>query len=252
MYKRLALTPASDPDEMSVAELLAAHWQLHELYLELPLGKLKGKWTTEDVVNLHARVVDQLFDEGKPHPPPPDTGLDDLSSDFESHSDEQENTWTEPPVDKIEKREMAIINRSGEVQGEVIKVDEILPHFKDFKLRKPYIYLVGGLANHGSTRGDIDVLVSDSDETAPWIRDIVEFRLGRSLPASLSKRLHVHFDRERGPFTNHIELYDLCVERINPDNEVKEMRSDKDEERPANMVESIDELVSFLRNRAAA
>ena len=223
MMKKVDLSPETDPEQMTVAELVTAHWELHGLYNEKKYEKGAKGWSTEDIVNLHAKVVDNLFDKGKAHPAPPDNGLDDLSEDFEDNSDEQKVDWTSPPDKAAAKRELATINRSGVKRGKVIKLLDVLQHFKDFKIRKPYIYLVGGLANHGETDGDIDVLVNDTEDAPEWLRSVIEFRLGRALPTELSKRLQVHFDRARGPFTNFVELYDLRAERVNQGNEVKEM-----------------------------
>jgi hypothetical protein len=230
MMKRLNLSSDTDPESLSLQELLAAHWQLHGLYSDKKFDRGAKGWSTEDIVNLHAKVVDMLFLKGKDHPAPPDNGLDDLSEDFEDSIDEQRVDWTKEPSKSVTKSEFSIINRSGVKRGSVIKVADVLQHFKDFKMRKPYIYLVGGLANHGETDGDIDVLVNDDEETPVWMQDVIAFRLGRALPTELSKRLHVHFDRDRGPFTNFVELYDLRAERVNPDNEVKEMGLSDDDE----------------------
>lgn len=224
MFKVLALSTETNTDKLTKNELVAAHWDLHELYSKAMKSPVKG-WSTEDIVNTHAKVVDRLYSIGVQQPPPPDNGLDELSADFEDYADEQKIDYYEAPVSKVEKRATMPINRSGNKLGEVIKAADVLSYFKDFKLRMPYIYLVGGLANKGETEGDIDILVNESDEEiAPWLRDVIEFRLGRALPAELSKRLQIHFDRSRGPFTDHIELYNLRCERINPDGEIKEMR----------------------------
>ena len=224
MFKRVALTRDMDSDALNKSELIVAHWDLHGLYDEISNGPVKG-WSTEDVVNLHAKVVDKLYSIGVQQPPPPDNGLDELSADFEDHADDQRVDYYEEPATKIEKRDTMQINRSGTQLGDVIKVGDVLSYFKDFRLRMPYIYLVGGLANKGETEGDIDILVNESDEDiAPWLRDVIEFRLGRALPPALSKRLQIHFDRSRGPFTDHIELYNLRCERVNPEGRIKEMR----------------------------
>lgn len=224
MLKAVDLAPGMEVEDMTDAELKAAHWQLHGLFDKEKRSQtgVKG-WSTEDIVNLHARVVDKMFGRKAPHPPPPDNGLDELSSDFEKNAAKQPDWHTEPKV-KIEKREYATINRSGVKQGKEIKIEEVLKHFKTFKMRMPYIYLVGGLANHGKTDGDIDILVNEDGGAAEWMKDIVEFRLGRCLPPELAKRLEIHYDRARGPFTNFVELFDLVSERTNTKNEVKQMR----------------------------
>lgn len=245
MYKALELAPDTDPDDLTAKELVAAHWRLHKLFdQEAGPGRGAEGWSTEDIVNLHARVVDKMGE----HPPPPDNGLDELSEDFEEGAADRPK-WHEEPA---AKRDLSTINRSGEVRGDAIAMADVLPHFKDFKIRKPFIYLVGGLANHGETQGDIDVLVNVEEDTPDWMKQVVEFRLGRALPSDLAERLDVHFDRERGPFTNFVELYDLRAERVNLENEVKEMRDADKAEDPPNLLRSIAELATFARGRADA
>lgn len=215
--KKIDLTPELDPSSLSISELKQAHWDLHLMYRKAAVGKPDEKFSTEDVVNLHARVIDELFNQGVKHPAPPDDGLDDTSSTFENHASEQPD-WT-----KVEKQYQTI-NPSGNVQGGKIELKEVLSYFDTFKLRKPYIYLVGGLANNGSTEGDIDILVKDSPDLPEDFKHALHFRLGRALPGELAERLSIHYDEFHGPFTNYVELFDLTFERVNPENVVKEMR----------------------------
>ncbi|MBI3184709.1 MAG: DNA adenine methylase, partial [Myxococcales bacterium] len=117
--------------------------------------------------------------------------------------------------------DLAPIHPSGEVQGREITLEEVLPHFESFKLRMPFLYLVGGLANNGRTRNDIDVLVRG--RLPEEMRKVIEFRLGRMLPPELSGRLQPLDDEHAGPFTSHVELADLVVE-VRPKLDVKRMR----------------------------
>jgi len=212
-YEKQILRPDSDPGEMTTGELREAHSQLHEMFEQ---GEVKG-FSTEDIVNLHALVVDELMDRGKTHPAPPDNGLDDVSEEFERH-------------EKVEKK-YARIQHSGVKRGEKIQLADVLRHFETFKLRKPYIYLVGGLANNGSTEGDIDILIQDTVELPEELKHAIHFRLGRALPPELAERLEFHFNEFHTPFTNHVELYDLTFERVNPENEIKLMRDEETEKR---------------------
>lgn len=225
MYKALKLAPDTDPEKLTAKELDVAHKQLHELFSrEAQSQQAVEGWSTEDIVNLHARLVDRMYQlGGGGHPPPPDNGLDELSADFERFAEKQPQWWM-IAAEKLQKSEYAEINRSGDKQGPVLKLEDVLQHFKTFKMRRPYVSLVGGLANHGETEGDIDILVNDTAEMPEWMKDVIAFRIGRALPAEIAKRVSLHFDRERGPFTNHVELYDLHCERVNPTNEIKEMR----------------------------
>ncbi len=217
--KQLKLTPSTNPEKLTLDELKEAHWKLHIFYRDMSKGKEIANFSTEDLVNLHALIVDELYRRDTKHPAPPDDGLDDNSSTFENYVESQPK-WTE--VKKYQ-----FIAHSGNEIGEEITLEQVLPYFETFKLRKPYIYLVGGLANHGKTKGDIDILVKDSPDLPEAFKHALHFRLGRALPEELSKRLSIHYDEFYGPFTNYCELFDLTFERVNPANEVKLMR-DKD------------------------
>ena len=238
------------------ADLRGAHRQLHVLYAmesrgEGAKGAAKG-WSVEDVVNLHARVVDRLFERKVTHPAPPDNGLDGASDDFERHLDEQPNDWTKADARAgaaLEKRQYATVNPSGDQRGRKIYLGEVLEHLKSFKLRKPYVYLVGGLAIHGETEGDIDILVRDTEDLPEVFKHAIRFRLGRALPPELAKRLQVHFDSYRGPFTDFVELFDLTFERVNFQNEVKEMAAG---ELPPNVVTTVDDLRAYMKRRGAS
>jgi len=91
-----------------------------------------------------------------------------------------------------------------------VGVDDILPSFeKPIVLRAPAVSVVGSACTQSKTRGDVDVLLHGplSDE----VRKVVEFRIGRALPPSLSKRVEFHRDDLGGPFTDHVPLYDLAL-----------------------------------------
>jgi hypothetical protein len=106
----------------------------------------------------------------------------------------------------------ASVGSSGEKVGEMIKLEEVLPHFqRDFLLKKPLVWLVGGLVIHGETEGDIDILVHLPEDSPLAIRVPLEFRLYRALPEDLRDRLSVVYDNVLGPFTDFIELYDLAA-----------------------------------------
>jgi len=119
-----------------------------------------------------------------------------------------------------EDPEYATIHASGEEQGDVLKLDEVLSHLKSFKLRMPLLYLVGGLANRGETPNDIDLLIKGP--MSPALRHVLEFRIGRMFPPELSRRIQFLDDEFGGPFTRHVELADLVVE-MRPQFDVKQM-----------------------------
>ncbi|MHA1329609.1 MAG: ATP-dependent DNA ligase [Candidatus Hodarchaeales archaeon] len=107
--------------------------------------------------------------------------------------------------------DLAPIYTSGKVEGRRIYLKEVLPYFKNFIIQRPLAYLTGGLVNQGSTRGDIDILLPD------WLsfdmRRIIEFRIARSLPWYLRRRLHFVYDRFSTPFTNAVPLFNLVMVR---------------------------------------
>ena len=116
----------------------------------------------------------------------------------------------------VQDESLAGIIRSGENMGPVIKLNEILQTFESFYLNKPYISLVGGLANHPEegTHGDIDLLIRarkpKGGEQLPLV-----FRLYRMFPKVLWPRIQIlwtnpDFD---GPFTNYVNLYDQKIEK---------------------------------------
>ena len=141
-----------------------------------------------------------------------------------SNADNWQSTHPDP------KRDLAIINPSGENLGDVIRLDEILPYFKDFYTSKPFIYLVGGLCNHPKkgTTGDIDILIREpkprGNERLPLL-----FRLYRMFPPELWPRLQILWsDDDFGPFTNYVPLYNQLIERTR-DKEVVLMSREEDD-----------------------
>lgn len=103
----------------------------------------------------------------------------------------------------------APIHSSGEEQGDAIALEEVLRHIKPICLRHPVVMLVGGIANQGHSRNDIDLLVRGplDEETM----HIVRFRLGRMFPPNMSERIQFLDDEMGGPFTNFVDLYDLWL-----------------------------------------
>jgi hypothetical protein len=79
MFVKLKISKSMDPEEYTNAELAEAHERLHRAHGQ-PV--VKG-WTSTDVVNMHARIVDVLKVRGIDHPAPPVDELDPLSCEFE-------------------------------------------------------------------------------------------------------------------------------------------------------------------------
>lgn len=109
--------------------------------------------------------------------------------------------------------EFADVKPSGENSGREIMVEEVLEKFDSFLLRKPFIYLVGGLAIHGKTKGDIDILIKAGEDELPESFTIpLSFRILRMFDPEDRDRVHILYDKYEGPFTDHYELADLKIE----------------------------------------
>jgi hypothetical protein len=108
---------------------------------------------------------------------------------------------------------LANTGSSGVELGDELFLNDVLSKFNSFYIRKPFIYLVGGLPNNGSTKGDIDILI---DAEPDKDRDLAtHFRLYRMLPKEWWHRLNIMYSKpkSRGPFTNHVPLFNLMVEK---------------------------------------
>jgi len=81
---------------------------------------------------------------------------------------------------------------------------------KPIVLRRGVVTVTGSVCNQGATRNDVDVLIQGPMDDG--LRKVVEFRLGRSFPATISQRLSFLHDPELGgPFTDHVEAFDLVL-----------------------------------------
>jgi hypothetical protein len=126
---------------------------------------------------------------------------------------EKEEAWhRQEPVGLRDAEELAPVNPSDKTGGKEISLEEILPFFKSFYKTKPYVSLVGGLANNGKTKGDIDVFIRSNTEDVA-----TEFRIYRMFPDELRKRIHILYptDGNPGVYTNYIDLFDLKLEGRN-------------------------------------
>ena len=105
------------------------------------------------------------------------------------------------------ERKLSKISHSGEEIGDEIHLKDVLKEFDKFKLKEPFVYLVGGLCNHGKTKGDIDILIKKSRPTDDREDIPLKFRIMRQLPKKYWHRLHFLYDDDmHGPFTNYVPL----------------------------------------------
>lgn len=119
-------------DEMVNQELYDAHWRLHELYQRerdsSPAEESENLQTIEQIVEIHARVVDELYDRGLVHPPPPDAGLDQASNGLEKYARHQPKwfdpapKWSQPSTKAEPTRKVYNVEASGQALDILEKV----------------------------------------------------------------------------------------------------------------------------------
>lgn len=174
-----------DVKKISPSYLIYLHDQLHVIWDRIKEG-YQFDWSFREAKLLHEKVLKEFRKRDIKHYSP----VNDL--------------------DRVKFENYAKINYSGNEQGEEIKLNEVLDNIDDFKIKEPYVYLVGGLVNHGKTKGDIDILIKknapkDENEDIP-----LKFRIMRMLPQKLWHRLHFLYDDQmHGPFTNYVPLFSL-------------------------------------------
>lgn len=115
-------------------------------------------------------------------------------------------------TDEDDERKFADIHPSGDQahEDDPVVLDDVLAAWeKPIALRMPAVFLVGSLCNQGRSENDIDILLRGPIDEAT--RRVIEFRLGRALPAGLSSRVQFHHEEQGGPFTSHVPLYDLVL-----------------------------------------
>ena len=114
---------------------------------------------------------------------------------------------------------------SGRKKGRNLKLSEVLEHFDDFKVKDPIAWVVGGIANNGSTDNDVDILINlPPEEEDSIIAKIVRFRISRSFPLDIRERIHYIYNDGAGPFTSNIPLFSLEAKKLSLTR--KEMSSD--------------------------
>jgi 2'-5' RNA ligase len=111
-----AAIPLHNPND-SLATLKKRHWDLHVLFRKAKGAEVGDGFTVEHVVNAHARIVDDLYNLGVAHPPPPDEGLDDLSYDFEAFASKQPRWFEIDPGNEVAKVEKALFVSGPAVAG---------------------------------------------------------------------------------------------------------------------------------------
>jgi len=163
-------------------------------------GKLK--WSVDQVLSYAKKVLQEMLRRGM-HPSP-DTPL------YKALSEKFKLELPDEVYDLIERELGEVKTWREEIKGEELTFEEVVPQFKPFYLKKPYIILVGGLVTRGATKGDIDLVVTYPRRVPE--RDLpMEFRIGRMVDEEVSERLHFLYGEYGGAFTTFVELYDLLV-----------------------------------------
>ncbi|MBI4676109.1 MAG: DNA adenine methylase, partial [Elusimicrobia bacterium] len=198
----------TDPAKLADQELLSLDYLLHRAWKHKREGGQvhfgDKYWSFEDLVNLHALVRREMSSRAFQH-----TAADELDSQ------------TQPFLKA--KDDLAPVHPSGVELGREITLEEVLPQIKSFYAHPVFAWIVGGLANWGKTKGDIDVLWWATPDVPEYLKKILEFRFGRQFAdKELAGRVQHHLNYYQGPFTKAVPIYALKVERINPEGGVKE------------------------------
>ena len=99
-------------------------------------------------------------------------------------------------------------------KGPAITIEDVLKGWeKPIMLCKDFVMLVGGIPIHGSSTGDVDILIRKNRPKDPTEDLALIFRLYRAQPPEIAERLHFNYDRYgmHGPFTSFVPLYDLVL-----------------------------------------
>ncbi|MBI4370291.1 MAG: DNA adenine methylase [Elusimicrobia bacterium] len=196
-----------DPAKLSDQELLSLDFILHRAWKHKRDGgqvRFGNKsWSFEDLINLHALVRKEMSRRAFQH-----TIKDEL--------DDQ----TQPFLKAAE--ELAPVYPSGIQLGREITLGEVLSQIKSFYAHPIFAWIVGGLANWGKTKGDIDILWWATPAIPEYFKKILEFRFGRQFKdGEIAGRVQHHLNFFQGPFTKAVPIYALKVERINSEGEIK-------------------------------
>lgn len=198
----------SNPANLSDQELLSLDFLLHRAWKhKRDGGKVyfgNKSWSFEDLANLHALVRQEMSKRGFQH-----TTNDEL--------DQQTQPFLKSNGD------LAPVYPSGVELGRPLTLNEVLPQIKSFYPHPIFGWIVGGLANWGQTKGDIDVLWWAPPEFPGYLKKILELRFGRQFKdPEIAGRVQHHLNYFQGPFSKAVPIYALKVERINPKGEIKQ------------------------------
>jgi len=227
-----------DPSKPNNAQLADDMRICFAWYSSLCEGK-KLKFTKEEVINLARKIYNEIEKrkrEGKmKHEWKPEQ--------MKEHSRELFEIISRVHLDTPNSATLPIHPGNVSPHFEPLELDDFLEKWNTFYFRKPFILLVGSLANWERTEGDIDILVKARDPTplltaldraiikcyklgedqlADLLIQVQQFihsdslflltrwRIERAFP-EYKGRIQVLDDSFSGPFTNFVELADLAA-----------------------------------------
>ena len=128
-----------DTSKLGTKVLLDDHRISHAWWSAILKGKKIKGWSKEDVYNTHKLIAKEIVKRGFEHNTPLPSQL------------QYDQPIKRSDIDKVSK-------------GPKIYLPSILKAFSgDFMIAEDFITIVGGLCNHGSTKGDIDVLIKSPE-----------------------------------------------------------------------------------------
>jgi 2'-5' RNA ligase len=114
-----------DVESKSTPELKEVHFLLHRAWFNQreAAGRVKPTMDHEEMTNLHARVVDELFSRGVKHPAPPDFDLDEMSEDFEENFKANIDHSAKPVFKRLPRRDCSTVKVECSPSGGKALVD---------------------------------------------------------------------------------------------------------------------------------
>ena len=194
-------------------------------------GEMKHEWNPDEMKK-HSKELFEIISKAKP----PQTSI---------VTKENEEDNSKVSTDAEESETLPIYPGSTSSKYEPLDLSDFLERWNSFVIRKPFINLVGSLANWERTEGDIDILVKARDPSPllealdraiiklfeikeDALADVLiqvhqfihtdslflnaKWRIERAFPEWTSEnRISILDDSFSGPFTNFVELADLVA-----------------------------------------
>jgi len=125
-----------------------------------------------------------------------------------------------PTKEEADKMHKAIVI-SKIKRGVMSEMPEFLNEFKDFKVIKDFISMVGSqVKNYDNHKpNDIDLQIRLS-EPGSYLKRAVEVRVLKMLPEAIAKKIHFIWGDAEGAHDDFIPLYDLKLEKISPNQKI--------------------------------